>query len=65
MERFKIACAQFPIIPNSIDANTEMCIKWIGRASKDHKANLKNNNDILTLTQPHIIEEIFQVILKF
>jgi len=40
MERFKIACAQFPIIPNSIDANTETCIKWIGRASKDHKANL-------------------------
>jgi len=36
-----------------------------GELFKDHKANLKNNNDILTLTQPHIIEEIFQVILKF
>ena len=36
-----------------------------GELFKDHKTNLKNNNDILTLTQPHIIEEIFSVIHFF
>jgi 5-methyltetrahydrofolate--homocysteine methyltransferase len=29
-----------------------------GERFKDHKINLKNNNDVLNLTQPHIIKEI-------
>lgn len=34
-----------------------------GEIFKNHKTNLKNNNDILTLTQPHIIEAIYQVLI--
>lgn len=29
-----------------------------GERFKNHKVNLKNNNDVLNLTQPHIIKEI-------
>ncbi len=36
-----------------------------GEMFKNHKKNLKNNNDVLTLTQPHIIEEIYKVNKSF
>ena len=33
----------------------------LGEEFKNHSHNLKGNNDFLSLTQPHIIEEIHKV----
>ena len=35
-----------------------------GERFKSHPINLKNNNDILNLTQPHIIKEIHKKYLE-
>jgi 5-methyltetrahydrofolate--homocysteine methyltransferase len=35
-----------------------------GEVYKDHKINLKNNNDVLNVTQPHIIKEIYGAYLS-
>ena len=34
---------------------------FIGEEFKNHSKNLKGNNDFLSLTKPHIIEEIHKV----
>lgn len=34
---------------------------FLGGEFKNHSHNLKGNNDFLSLTQPHIIEEIHKV----
>ena len=34
---------------------------FLGEEFKNHSHNLKGNNDFLSLTQPHIIEEIHKV----
>ena len=34
---------------------------FVGEEFKNHSKNLKGNNDFLSLTKPHIIEEIHKV----
>ena len=41
--------------------NLLLVLFFIGEEFKNHSKNLKGNNDFLSLTKPHIIEEIHKV----